>query len=83
MIIMNLNDKKNEDIEMIDDNSINLKSINERSNLLTSSLLPQRIYLANRTGQYLSRKQKLDQLKRKDQETDNELNFNIKKLRVN
>lgn len=87
--------KINEDIEMIEEDNLSTekdKNSSEENNnkpnnyLLSGSLLPQRTYLSNRTGQYLSRKQKIDHLKRKDldqqESLDNELNFNIKKLRV-
>lgn len=59
------------------------KSLENKPNLLfTSSFLPQRTYLSNRTGQYLSRKQKEFENRFKRKDVLEEDLMGIKKLRV-
>lgn len=73
------------DIEMTDSSATGDRQTSEfRGNLLlTGSLLPQRKYLSNRTGLFLSQKQDAsNRVKRKDLELDEEQLSSMKKLKV-
>ena len=73
------------DVEMTDSNATEDRQTGEsRGNLLlTGSLLPQRKYLSNRTGLFLSSKQEAsNRVKRKDLDLDEEQLSSMKKLKM-
>ena len=70
------------DIEMTDSSDQQPTQTKPINYLLTGSLLPQRKYLSNRTGRFLTDKQEAsNRLKRKDLTDEEELNC-MKKLKV-
>ena len=70
------------DIEMTDSSDQQPTQTKPINYLLTGSLLPQRKYLSNRTGRFLTGKQEAsNRLKRKDLTDEEELNC-MKKLKV-